>query len=347
MLVVLLGSFANSQTLTPSDVRWHSGTQDYTILNTRYRVPEQPLRVEFASFANGTFDWSWTESQLGPNGYDPLGYLPHRSNFTTQVTRNGQSGFVSFVVTLEEVGPPLSYLWAIEGTTPTYTSNGTVSSLEEERIEARAHVQANRNDVVRIWKVQDAIFTATVGSTNLRQNGGAALEYLFLLDEVIVYDEPDVWSAPVFRIGSETGSSTIVVDESIWSSPGRAVDFGPDLPASVNVFRVLTRIPRGTVRELLTTSGGSLVSDDSTFTSTIFNNTGAVTPPNGLEIIHAEFATSVIFSLSTLSIGDITVTVFVPNASYLVAGGGMMERDTVIQGDQNAAIAEINRRIGG
>ena len=101
MLVVLLSSFANAQITNPPNILYQ-GSESYRINFVNYQVPQLEFRQELASFANGTFDWSWVQSRSDTSAnqvfFDPFNEIEHRSNYRVNITRNGQSQDVTVTV---------------------------------------------------------------------------------------------------------------------------------------------------------------------------------------------------------------------------------------------------------
>ena len=203
MLVVLLGSFANAQLIDPPSIVWRgngvAGGHGYTIEGTNYTVPEPAFRKQLAAVRDGIsnefFNWEWAIDQIG---FDPQSNLSHRSDFSTTLTRNGQTGTVSVSVSvgfLEESS--FQYSFAPAGPNPGWIESNR-GGIESVREAAREWVNAQSPGAqVVILRRGFRPLTATIDGTNVSGTGFTSRlvrDYTDVLpDETITYDEEDRW----------------------------------------------------------------------------------------------------------------------------------------------------------
>ena len=170
-VVMLFAGAMSAQTLNPDNIRWHPGTQDYTINGVRYNVPERPLRVEFASYANRNFDWtSLTWPTYGGDNVNFLRLIAEINSpndgggagvpISTRVERGGLSAVLT--VSLETIEAAVYVISPIRRHLITFDAffAGNPLLLAQHELEL-ARVRAMANDPSNYNYVTQYIYTVT------------------------------------------------------------------------------------------------------------------------------------------------------------------------------------------
>ena len=185
-VVMLFAGALSAQVLDPSEIGWRGG-QVYNIQGTDYTVPERPLRVEFASYANRNFDWtSLTWPTYGGNNVNFLRLIAEINSpndgggagvpISTRVERGGLSAVLTVSLEINEaavyvISPIRRDLITFDdffADTPLLLGQ---HELELARVRAMANDPSNYNYVTQyIYTVTGRVETLSVSDIDIFTN---------------------------------------------------------------------------------------------------------------------------------------------------------------------------------
>ena len=222
MLGILVASMSNAQ---------------YTNGSNTYNVVDATFQTDVDNLGTAQFDWSWAIDDIT---FDPLGIEGHRSDFSQDLTRNGQSGTVTVTVD-RAINYAASTFSFSPGSSRTYISNNE-GGLSDVRNAARAWVQAQGSGTATILRRGQITYSANIDGFDVNGLRARSVPNQISFVETISFDAPDTfhWT---YHVDNFTNPATTLVTDAIWDmDPTPSIPFvGYDDEEFVSVVRELRR----------------------------------------------------------------------------------------------------------